>query len=686
MELILGQDFKKHSIKKIAREIITHTKDVWQWAWDDDEDSSSSDNSKQGKDIVPATIAHDFAMTAVARGPRPTYYAANVLYVHTYDHRTIWVKADGHIKTPKGVYLTMPTLFCADAVIAFPAIPGEFYYDPTSMQTQKAKLHAQFGWGPQCGGEGGIIITGVMEKTEDKVIKSEDLAVQDGAQRLHIQDWIYQQCQIDRAEGQPLSWACERAIIEDSYLNQVILDIKYKNIPHEVKNLTNKLDLALKMALYESMDNNQVHVDNPKDQIRVVAQYSSRVPGVPLMNLRIEKPEEETQFEKISSKYLRPISTLLPAKEVIANLFTHYEATDSCALMEDFIRTFDNVTYKMPDNPCQYLLAKDCSPRERFTVYAAQLDEQTKTKTLTAYVAGAEIKLLPPQGQDIIQVIIDGKTHELTFRKPITFSRAQDDIRIYLRKTISDAVNPIVVIEAKQDGVEILFDGKNAKVLLDNQYQGKTCGLCGDNNDEEDEEFVGPDLCIHDHEEDFANSYALAGEHCEESPKPRREPRCPIKESSEENSNEHKIKEKITLIKGPTGTTVHQKKETTIKKDDQLIYKEEQKIRQDKPNRQQKPNRDEKVIRQIMRTQYVTRQDQICFTTRPVLSCAKDQIKSTKQVTIDFHCLQKDSPFTKQLMVESETKVLVQLANKRVDYRETVQVPALCKEYLIPAQ
>jgi len=340
----------------------------------------------------------------------------------------------------------------------------------------------------------------------------------------------------------------------------------------------------------------------------------------------------------------------------------------------------------MPDNPCQYLLAKDCSPRERFTIYAAQLDEQTKTKTLTAYVAGAEIKLLPPQGQDIMQVIIDGKTHELTFKKPITFSRAQDDIRIYLRKTISDAVNPIVVIEAKQDGIEILFDGKNTKVLLDNQYQGKTCGLCGDNNDEENEEFVGPDLCIHDHEEDFANSYALAGEHCEESPKPRREPRCPVKESSEENSNEKKIKEKITLIKGPTGTTIHKKKETTIKKDDQLIYKEEQKIRQDKPDRQQKPIRDEKVIRQIMRTQYVTRQDQICFTTRPVLSCAKDQIKSTKQVTIDFHCLQKDSPFTKQLMVESETKVLVQLANKRVDYRETVQVPALCKEYLIPAQ
>jgi hypothetical protein len=105
MKLILGQEFKKKSIKRIAKELVVKTQSVWQFTYDDDEDESSEDHSNQDESQVPATIAHDIAITAVARGPRPTYYAANVLYVHTYDHRTIWVKTDGHIKSPVGVYV-----------------------------------------------------------------------------------------------------------------------------------------------------------------------------------------------------------------------------------------------------------------------------------------------------------------------------------------------------------------------------------------------------------------------------------------------------------------------------------------------------------------------------------------------------------------------------------------------------
>jgi hypothetical protein len=105
MKLILGQEFKKKSIKRIAKELVVKTQSVWELSWDDDYDSSSEDQSNQDESQVPATIAHDIAITAVARGPRPTYYAANVLYVHTYDHRTIWFKTDGHIKSPVGVYM-----------------------------------------------------------------------------------------------------------------------------------------------------------------------------------------------------------------------------------------------------------------------------------------------------------------------------------------------------------------------------------------------------------------------------------------------------------------------------------------------------------------------------------------------------------------------------------------------------
>jgi hypothetical protein len=715
MKLILGQDFKKRSIKRISKELVYKTRSAWEWAWDEDEDESSEDESNQDEQTqVPATIAHDFAITAVARGPRPTYYAANILYVHTYDHRTIWVKSDGHIKSPVGVYMQVPTLFCADAVIAYPVYPGEFYYDPTSMQAQKAKIQAQAGWGPQCQHDGGVIVTGVMETTEDQVIPFDRLAVQDGASPLHVQNWYYQQCQIDRAEGQPLSHACERSIIEESYFNQIILDVQYKNLPKQFINATQQLDLALKVAYYENLENNYLDVDNPNNQIRLVAQYSSRIPNVPLANLLIKKPQENSQFSKIYVPYIRPVSSLLPYREIYANLLTDYQYTDTCNLMEDYVRTFDNVTYQLPDNPCQYLVAKDCSPYERFAIYASQLDQEAKTKAVTIVANGIEIKLTPPTQQNLLQVVVDGRTHELTAKKPITLEGNKNDIRIYLRMTLSEAVNPIAVVEIDNQNLQVLYDGKNAKVLIGNQYQGITCGLCGDNNDEATEEFAGPDQCIYEESDDFANSYALSGLHCEQIPIPDGQKRCPLhqkyfsqqQQQQEDLNQESGIvnKKVVKVVQTPRGQTTLVKQEINQQlspsdrqkvleaesNKEELIGKQQEQQQRIQAKQNGQPlspeqnqalygaNAQQQKILSRMRTQYIERDDMICFTTKPVLECYDSVPVQTTQQLLSFHCLPKDSRFTQELIIDAQKQVIKQLANKRVDIRQSVTVPVSC--------
>jgi len=83
-------------------------------------------------------------------------------------------------------------------------------------------------------------------------------------------------------------------------------------------------------------------------------------------------------------------------------------------------------------------------------------------------------------------------------------------------------------------------------------------------------------------------------------------------------------------------------------------------------------------IIQRMRTQYIQRDDMICFTTKPVLACVQSVATQTKSVKLDFHCLPKSSAFTQQLIVESEKQVVKQLANKRVDLRQSVEVPVSC--------
>jgi hypothetical protein len=596
--------------------------------------------------------------------------AINVMFVHTFDSRTMWVKADGHVKTPVGIYMEIPTLFCADAVVAFPQLPGEFYFDQTTQQGQKAKVKAELGWGPQCHTEGGILITGQFEKTEDKIWTSDNFAVRDGANMEHVQDWFYHQCQEDRADGKPASYACERAIIKESYFNQLTLDVKYKHVPREIKNITRKLDLALKAALYEHVDVD-FDASNPEDQLRIVAQYSSKVPNVPMVNLQIRKPSENVKFEKIFAPLIRPASTLLPQHEVYMNLLTGYEHTPKCVLMEQAVRTFDNVTYELPETKCQILVAMDCSPKERFAVYATELDHEAHTKQITVLTGGQKITMMPPQQQDVMQIEVDGQVHELTADKPITFNKANDLVRIYLRKTKSDAVNPIAVIENPDDALEVLFDGKNVKVMIGNEHKGKTCGICGNNDDETDKEFEGPGKCIFEKSEDFVAAYSMAGEHCETKPRALGKVRCPKRDTRRQHSEQNQIRTtiKAQVRKNPTGQTV------VVDRKVEVPARQEQHLRRQSVETIQQRNPCQKL-----RTEYVVEGDMVCFTTKPMIACqANCKTVGQNEKIVDFHCLPKASPFTQQLQQEADHAILKQLANKRVDFRRTLHVPVRCE-------
>lgn len=498
----------------------------------------------------------------------------------------------------------------------------------------------------------------------------------------HVQDWFYHQCQEDRADGKPASYACERAIIKESYFNQLTLDVKYKHVPREIRNITRKLDLALKAALYEHVD---VDFDakNPEDQLRIVAQYSSKVPDVPMVNVLIKKPTENVQFEKIFAPLIRPASTLLPHHEVYMNLLTGYEHTPKCVLMEQAVRTFDNVTFELPETKCQILVAMDCSPEERFAVYATELDHEAHTKKITILTGGQKITMMPPQQQDLMQIEVDGQVHELTADKPITFNKANDLVRIYLRKTKSDAVNPIAVIENPDDDLKVLFDGKNVKVMIGNMHKGKTCGVCGNNDDETDHEFEGPGKCIFEKSEDFVAAYSMAGEHCETKPRAQGKVRCPKRDTRRQHDEQKEIR-----IKQTTQVRTNELGQTTVVDHSVEIpagrrtgaQAQQQRHSQTRFSGESAERLQQRNPCQKLRTEYVVEGDMVCFTTKPMIACQSGcKAAGQNEKIVDFHCLPKASPFTQQLQQEADHAILKQLANKRVDFRRTLHVPVRCE-------
>jgi len=273
-------------------------------------------------------------------------------------------------------------------------------------------------------------------------------------------------------------------------------------------------------------------------------------------------------------------------------------------------------------------------------------------------------------------------------------------------------------VEIDNQNVKVLYDGKNAKVLIGNQYQGITCGLCGDNNDEATDEFSGPDQCIYEESYDFANSYALSGLHCELSPVPERRKRCPLHQKffsgnrqreSQEDVNDRDsaiVKKKVVkVVQTPQGETTLVREEVNpqlSQRDRQNVLQVDSNVEELNRKKQEQhekiqsrnegqplspeqevplygANAQQQKILSRMRTVYIERDDMICFTTKPVLECFGNSVAvSTTQQLLNFHCLPKDSSFTQQLVIDAQRQVIKQLVNKRVDIRQSVTVPVRC--------
>lgn len=99
-----------------------------------------------------------------------------------------------------------------------------------------------------------------------------------------------------------------------------------------------------------------------------------------------------------------------------------------------------------------------------------------------------------------------------------------------------------------------------------------------------------------------------------------------------------------------------------------------QESQEERPYEERSESKNEK-----MRTEYIHRDDMVCFTIEPVKTCVSGKKPTqTKQVEVDFHCLPKESPFTQQLINEAQKHVVKRIANKRVDLRQTLTVPVSC--------
>ncbi|KAH9419322.1 hypothetical protein DERP_005831 [Dermatophagoides pteronyssinus] len=649
---------------------------------------SNSERSVSDKTDIEA---HCIEVKARTQSAEASKVAVKFLLAHTYDLKHYWTNVRAHVKSLETESETRESQknLCFDSHVAFPKQPSEFYYEPIANQEMKASIKAQVDFGHNCQTGSHVKISGHMETGEEKVILERDLESTQDTLAPVQKDWFYQQCQMDRADGKTASFACQRALVEDSYFKQLKLDIEYDGISDEVYNLTHKLATAAKVAFYSHLDENRM-AENEEGKMKVTVQYSTRFANAPMVNVEVKTPKQNVCFNKVNTPYFRPISALYSTVQVYKNLLTAYESTGRCSMMEDYIRTFDNVSVELPDSTCQYLLAKDCSSFERFSILARQLDTEAKTKEVTIYVDGKEIVLTPPTSENSVQIRVDGQVKEMKASDALVMSDKK--MVIYVRETSSSASSPMVVLEHEQHDFAVLYDGKNVEVKVGQQYKGETCGICGDNNHESENEFTGPDTCQYKDSEDFINSYGMAGQHCQRSPKTKGAKICAKKEATINKYVSPKYRSLAQMIgeyKAQQSTNRMNQIERRAQQEEmartQQRLLEQALARQQQQQKNAATKKESESIEdeiQLYRTISIRQGDRYCFSMQPVLACIEGRSRPTEMrpQLLQFHCLPIHSVSAQRLVKQSQYRVLEIFGKKPAELALTLQVPVACQK------
>jgi len=328
-------------------------------------------------------------------------------------------------------------------------------------------------------------------------------------------------------------------------------------------------------------------------------------------NMDIHEPHATIRYDHlpISELHFHPISTspLLDYSNW-DEYTTHYEKPH-CLVHGDHVRTFDNVSYTLPEIGCYKVLAKDCSLNNHFTIMGAKSTENPNyKKAMKIFFGKHKFEAIPTA--EGITLREDGAKIPISEAEP--YHHEEDGHEIF-------HVNFngfYYTFHSHLYGIEVFYDGNAIYIRPSFFYRGKVCGLCGDYDGDEQDEFKGPEGCSYNDTEAFSYRYAVPDASCE-------------------------------VPKVHNACDSHRSGHCAILRNHHI--------------------------------EVGTRNKQTCFTVAPVTRCA-DGCRPTRLISrsIGFHCLPSKDEFTRSLVRASKVRVLNEIRRKSKDHFAEIEFSESC--------
>jgi hypothetical protein len=399
--------------------------------------------------------------------------------------------------------------------ISYPKIGSPLRYDPT-YAAEDERMN-------------GTLIAKLTGKNEQVYrINFHATKSEEQNKEMSLLNWFEARCVAEQKAGKTMTDACKKAILKDNSLDRMEMTIQLPGQVHPMMyNVANKFLDMIKYNFYHKMQSDitghrqtQQHQQlnrGGEQEIRVSANATRQSAWSLLYNVRVEMPRENVTFSQIRLPGLRPVHMTLTGKQQLQHVMYRGQGHNYCVLGDKGVRTYDNVTFGLDvKTGCEYLLTRDQSQgTPDFTVTFQVTRPETFGKKIRVQLFNSIFEFEPfTVGQQKFEVTINGTQTHLTFDKPITFQYAAGRTGyLHAYPTGNEHHGPIVTLRTDAHEFGLIFDGHTAKTIIGNRYKGTVNGICGNNDNEQDHEFIGPQGHEYHHSNEFIAAYGL-GQQC----------------------------------------------------------------------------------------------------------------------------------------------------------------------------
>jgi hypothetical protein len=313
-----------------------------------------------------------------------------------------------------------------------------------------------------------------------------------------------QQCQKDLHTGFMYgSPACTEARRMDQTYNNYELSVESDNLP---ETFVQWIHAARQWINHKVYPFTVKHIQGQSNPANRASWIVKRDPFTGASNMTFVRPTETlvawnvrrgdkniNQWARFSpmtfaySKVFYPLSAGSNFIRDAASLTTGGVSESRCYVGPDAVYTYDGAHYNYTINECPHVLMTDCHKTSEIAVTAHQGSEGQKIVTV---IYGKDTVELDPTGY----ITINGDKSELkSLDKESRF-----EIREQGAKEIKAVIFPhadSIIMEIKKQHFFIKVQGSHVEMTAPQYLRGRTCGVCGDFNQEIAGEFKTPARC-----------------------------------------------------------------------------------------------------------------------------------------------------------------------------------------------